>query len=323
MIVYIKGEGVVLNEPSVVAIDNSTNKILAVGDEAWRMVGRTPGNITAIRPLKSGVIADYGTTETMLKYFIKKTSSKKRFIRPRIMICIPTGATSVEKRAVLEAAHSAGARKVYLIEEPVASAIGAGLDISRPYGHMVVDIGGGTTDAAVLSLGNIVYSRSIRVAGDKFDDALIKYIRREHNIIIGERTAEELKIKIGTAFPNDRDFTMEVRGRNLVSGLPNNIEVTSKETCVAMEEPINAIVDCVFNVLENTPPELSADISDKGIVMTGGGSLLHGLDKLISVKSNIPVHVTDDPISSVAIGTGTALKHLDKLESSLITYRKP
>ncbi len=322
IIVYIKGEGVVLNEPSVVAIEKDTNKILAVGDEAWRMVGRTPGNIMAIRPLKSGVIADYNVTEMMLKYFIRKTCGRKHFLRPRIMICIPTGATSVEKRAVLEAVHSAGARKVYLIEEPVAAAIGAGLDISKPYGHMVVDVGGGTTDVAVLSLGNIVYSQSIRVAGDKFDEALIKHIRREYNVIIGERTAEELKIKVGTVFPNDRDISMEIRGRNLVSGLPKNIEVTSRETCAAMEEPVNAIIDCIFHVLESTPPELSADISEKGIVMTGGGSLLRGLDKLISQKTNIPVYVTEDSISSVAIGTGNALEHLDKLGPSLITYKK-
>lgn len=267
IIVYIKGEGVVMNEPSVVAIEKNTNKILAVGEEAWRMVGRTPGNIMAIRPLKSGVIADYNVTEMMLKYFIKKTCGRKHFLRPRIMVCIPTGATSVEKRAVLEAVHSAGARKVYLIEEPVAAAIGAGLDISKPYGHMVVDVGGGTTDVAVLSLGNIVYSQSIRVAGDKFDEALIKHIRREYNVIIGERTAEELKIKVGTVFPNDRDISMEIRGRNLVSGLPKNIEVTSRETCAAMEEPVNAIIDCIFHVLESTPPELSADISEKGIIL--------------------------------------------------------
>lgn len=322
VIVYVKGKGVVLQEPSVVAIEKDTQKILAVGEEARRMIGRTPGNITAVRPLKDGVIADYDVTEMMLRYFIGKICGKRPLLRPRIMVCIPTGATTVEKRAVLEATQSAGARKVYLIEEPVAAAIGAGLDISKPYGNMVVDIGGGTTDVAVLSLGNIVYSQSIRVAGDKFDEALVRYIRKEYNIMIGERTAEELKINVGTAFPKERNESMEIRGRNLVTGLPKNIIITSEETCKAMEEPIQAVIDCIFHVLENTPPELSADISERGIVMTGGGSLLNGLDKLISERTQIPVHVAEDAISCVAVGTGMALEHLDKLEPSLITYKK-
>jgi len=322
VLVYVKGKGVVLQEPSVVAIEKDTQKILAVGEEARRMIGRTPGNITAVRPLKDGVIADYDVTEMMLKYFIGKICGKRLLLRPRIMVCIPTGVTTVEKRAVLEATQSAGARKVYLIEEPVAAAIGAGLDISKPYGNMVVDIGGGTTDVAVLSLGNIVYSQSIRVAGDKFDEALVRYIRKEYNIMIGERTAEELKINVGTAFPKERNESMEIRGRNLVTGLPKNIIITSEETYKAMEEPIQAVIDCIFHVLENTPPELSADISERGIVMTGGGSLLNGLDKLISERTQIPVHVAEDAISCVAVGTGKALEHLDKLEPSLITYKK-
>jgi rod shape-determining protein MreB len=322
VLVYVKGKGVVLQEPSVVAIEKDTQKILAVGEEARRMIGRTPGNITAVRPLKDGVIADYDVTEMMLKYFIGKICGKRLLLRPRIMVCIPTGVTTVEKRAVLEATQSAGARKVYLIEEPVAAAIGAGLDISKPYGNMVVDIGGGTTDVAVLSLGNIVYSQSIRVAGDKFDEALVRYIRKEYNIMIGERTAEELKINVGTAFPKERNESMEIRGRNLVTGLPKNIIITSEETYKAMEEPIQAVIDCIFHVLENTPPELSADISERGIVMTGGGSLLNGLDKLISERTQIPVHVAEDAISCVAVGTGMALEHLDKLEPSLITYKK-
>ncbi|QSQ09098.1 MreB-like protein [Koleobacter methoxysyntrophicus] len=322
VLVYVKGKGVVLQEPSVVAIEKDTQKILAVGEEARRMIGRTPGNITAVRPLKDGVIADYDVTEMMLKYFIGKICGKRLLLRPRIMVCIPTGVTTVEKRAVLEATQSAGARKVYLIEEPVAAAIGAGLDISKPYGNMVVDIGGGTTDVAVLSLGNIVYSQSIRVAGDKFDEALVRYIRKEYNIMIGERTAEELKINVGTAFPKERSESMEIRGRNLVTGLPKNIIITSEETYKAMEEPIQAVIDCIFHVLENTPPELSADISERGIVMTGGGSLLNGLDKLISERTQIPVHVAEDAISCVAVGTGKALEHLDKLEPSLITYKK-
>ncbi|NPV44356.1 MAG: rod shape-determining protein [Firmicutes bacterium] len=322
VLVYVKGKGVILQEPSVVAIEKDTQKILAVGEEARRMIGRTPGNITAVRPLKDGVIADYDVTEMMLKYFIGKICGKRLLLRPRIMVCIPTGVTTVEKRAVLEATQSAGARKVYLIEEPVAAAIGAGLDISKPYGNMVVDIGGGTTDVAVLSLGNIVYSQSIRVAGDKFDEALVRYIRKEYNIMIGERTAEELKINVGTAFPKERNESMEIRGRNLVTGLPKNIIITSEETYKAMEEPIQAVIDCIFHVLENTPPELSADISERGIVMTGGGSLLNGLDKLISERTQIPVHVAEDAISCVAVGTGMALEHLDKLEPSLITYKK-
>ncbi|MDI3535165.1 MAG: rod shape-determining protein MreB [Thermosediminibacterales bacterium] len=319
VLVYVKDKGIVLKEPSVVAIDKTTSKMLAVGEEARRMLGRTPGHIVAIRPLRDGVIADYDITEMMLRYFINKVCGKRLLIRPRIMVCIPTGVTTVEKRAVLEATRQAGARKTYLIEEPVAAAIGAGLDISQPCGSMVVDIGGGTTDVAVLSLGNIVYSQSIRVAGDKFDDAIVRYVRKEFNIMIGERTAEEIKIEVGTAFPVNRDKTIEIRGRDLVTGLPKNLHITSAQTYEALQEPLQAILDCVHHVLERTPPELAADLSEKGIVMTGGGSLLHGLDKLISEKTGIPVHIAENPESCVAIGTGKALQWIDKLEPSLVT----
>ncbi len=322
VLVYIKGKGIVLKEPSVVAIDKNTKKMLAVGEEARRMLGRTPGNIVAIRPLRNGVIADYDVTEMMLRYFISKVCGRRLFLKPRIMVCIPTGVTTVEKRAVLEATRQAGARSTFLIEEPVAAAIGAGLDISQPVGNMVVDIGGGTTDVAVLSLGNIVCSQSIRVAGDKFDEAIAKYVRKQFNVMIGERTAEEVKIKVGTAYPKERQLEMEVRGRNLVTGLPINLKLTSHQTFEAMEEPINDILDCIFHVLEKTPPELSADISDRGIVMTGGGSLLNGLDKLISEKTKLPVHVAEDAISCVAIGTGKALECLDKLQPHLVMSKK-
>lgn len=322
VLVYIKGKGIVLKEPSVVAIDKNTKRMLAVGEEARKMLGRTPGNIVAIRPLRNGVIADYDVTEMMLRYFISKVCGRRLFLKPRIMVCIPTGVTTVEKRAVLEATREAGARKTFLIEEPVAAAIGAGLDISQPVGNMVVDIGGGTTDVAVLSLGNIVYSQSIRVAGDKFDEAIAKYVRKQFNVMIGERTAEEVKIKIATAYPKERQLEMEVKGRNLVTGLPINLKLTSQQTFEAMEEPINDILDCIFHVLEKTPPELSADISDRGIVMTGGGSLLNGLDKLISEKTKLPVHVAEDAISCVAIGTGKALECLDKLQPHLIMSKK-
>lgn len=319
VLVYVKDKGIVLKEPSVVAIDKTTSKMLAVGEEARRMLGRTPGHIVAIRPLRDGVIADYDITEMMLRYFINKVCGKRLLIRPRIMVCIPTGVTTVEKRAVLEATRQAGARKTYLIEEPVAAAIGAGLDISQPCGSMVVDIGGGTTDVAVLSLGNIVYSQSIRVAGDKFDDAIVRYVRKEFNIMIGERTAEEIKIEVGTAFPVNRDKTIEIRGRDLVTGLPKNLHITSAQAYEALQEPLQAILDCVHHVLERTPPELAADLSEKGIVMTGGGSLLHGLDKLISERTGIPVHIAENPESCVAIGTGKALQWIDKLEPSLVT----
>jgi rod shape-determining protein MreB len=322
VLVYIKGKGIVLREPSVVAIDRDTNRVLAIGEEARRMIGRTPGNIVAIRPLREGVIADYDSTEKMLRDFIKKVAGKSLLFRPRIMVCIPSGVTTVEKRAVLEAALQAGARKTYLIEEPLAAALGAGLEISEPFGSMVVDIGGGTTDVAVLSLGGIVISESLRIGGDKFDEALVRYVKREYNIMIGERTAEELKVNIGTAFPSGRNETMEIRGRDLLSGLPKTVRITSTETWEALNEPVSLIVQRVKSVLEITPPELSSDIMDRGIVMTGGGSLLHGLDKLIQEETGIPTYLAEDPLSCVALGTGKALESLEFIGDSLTTLKK-
>lgn len=324
ILVYIKGKGTVLREPSVVAIDKNTNKMVAVGEEARRMLGRTPGNIVAIRPLRDGVISDYDITERMLKYFINKVCGNKVFrpFRPRIMVCIPSGITEVERRAVIDAAMQAGARKTYLIEEPIAAAIGAGIDISKACGSMVVDVGGGTTDIAVISLGGTVVSSSIKVAGDKFDEAIIRYMRKKHNIMIGERTAEEIKINIGTAYPRVQEVTMDVRGRNLVSGLPKTITVTSSEMLEALQEPISSIVEEVHAVLERTPPELAADISDRGIILTGGGSLIYGLDKLLSEKSGINVIIADDAVSCVALGTGEALNNIEYIEQSKMTENK-
>lgn len=322
VLVYIKGKGIVLREPSVVAIDRNTNKILAVGEEARLMLGRTPGNIVAIRPLREGVISDYDITEKMLRYFIDKAIGRRRIIKPRMVVCVPSGVTEVEKRAVIDAANNAGARTTRLIEEPIASAIGAGLDISKASGNMVLDIGGGTTDIAVISLGGIVVSTSIKIAGDKFDEAIVRYMRKKHNIMIGERTAEELKINAGTAFPREDQLKVEVRGRNLISGLPKTIEVSSDEMLEALSEPVSAIADAVHSVLERTPPELSADISDRGIVMAGGGSLLNGLDKLISKRTGIPVYVAQDAISCVATGTGKALEHIDILQDSDINANR-
>ena len=319
VLVYVKGKGIVLQEPSVVAIDTSTNKVLAVGEEAQRMLGRTPGNIVAIRPLKDGVISDYDVTEKMLKHSIEKVTGGVglfRFFKPQIIVCVPSGVTEVEKRAVIDATMEAGARDVFLIEEPIAAAIGAGIEISQPNGSMVVDIGGGTSDVAVISLGGIVVSTSIKIAGDKFDEAIVKYMRKKHSILIGERTAEEIKINIGSAFPRDTEVTMDVRGRNLVSGLPETIKVSSEETLEALRESVAQIADAVHYVLEKTPPELSADISDKGILMTGGGSLLWGLDKLIAKRTGISVYIADDAISCVAKGTGEALNSIKVLQRS-------
>ena len=319
VLVYVKGKGIVLQEPSVVAIDTSTNKVLAVGEEAQRMLGRTPGNIVAIRPLKDGVISDYDVTEKMLKHFIEKVTGGVglfRFFKPQIIVCVPSGVTEVEKRAVIDATMEAGARDVFLIEEPIAAAIGAGIEISQPNGSMVVDIGGGTSDVAVISLGGIVVSTSIKIAGDKFDEAIVKYMRKKHSILIGERTAEEIKINIGSAFPRDKEVTMDVRGRNLVSGLPETIKVSSEETLEALRESVAQIADAVHYVLEKTPPELSADISDKGILMTGGGSLLWGLDKLIQKRTGINVYIAEDAISCVAKGTGEALNSIKVLQRS-------
>ena len=316
VLVYVRGKGVVLKEPSVVAFDRDTNVIKAIGEEARLMLGRTPGNIVAVRPLRQGVISDYTVTEKMIKYFVQKALGKRLFKKPRISICVPSGVTEVEKKAVEEATFAAGAREVHLIEEPVAAAIGAGIDISKPCGNMIVDIGGGTADIAVISLGGTVVSTSIKIAGDDFDEALVRYMRKKHNLLIGERTAEEIKINIGTAYRRPEVLTMEVRGRNLVTGLPKTIVVTSEETLEALREPAMQIVDAVHNVLERTPPELAADIFDRGIVMTGGGSLLNGLDQLIEEKTGITTMVAEDPLTAVAIGTGKFIEfqHGDKKE---------
>ncbi|MBP1926814.1 rod shape-determining protein MreB [Sedimentibacter acidaminivorans] len=318
VLVYIKGKGIVIKEPSVVAIDTNTNKILEVGEEARKMLGRTPGNIVAIRPLRDGVISDFDITEKMLKYFIKKAVGNS-IVKPRVIICVPSGVTEVEKRAVLEASNNAGAKKTYLIEEPVAAAIGAGLDITKPSGHMIIDMGGGTTDIAVISLGGIVVSRSIKVAGDKCDEAIVRYVRKKYNVMIGLRSAEDLKISIGTAFPVEEEKHMEVRGRNLVTGLPVNLTISSSDLLEAMEETITSIADAVHSVLEKTPPELAADISEKGIIMTGGGCLVHGLDKLISKRTGLDVVIAEDAVSCVAKGTGQSLENMDSLKDSLLT----
>lgn len=313
VIAYVKGKGIVLREPSVVAVDHNTGEVLAVGQEARRMLGRTPGNIVATRPLKDGVISDYTVTEKMLKHFINKVCGKFIFA-PRIMICIPSQVTEVEKKAVIDAASQAGARKVYLIEEPIAAAIGAGIDISKPCGNMIVDIGGGTTDIAVISLGGSVVSTSLKIAGDKFDEYIIKYIKKKHNVMIGERTAEDLKVNVGCVYPRIQDIEMDIRGRDLVTGLPKTITIHSSEMMEALTEPAMMIVDAVHSVLEKTPPELAADISDKGIYMTGGGCLVEGLDKLLQEKTGINVMIAQDSVSCVALGTGKALDNLDTLD---------
>ena len=302
VLVYVKGKGVVLKEPSVVAFDRDTNAIKAIGEEARLMLGRTPGNIIAVRPLRQGVISDYTVTEKMIKYFVQKAVGKRTFKKPRISICVPSGVTEVEKKAVEEAAFAAGAREVHLIEEPVAAAIGAGIDIAKPCGNMIVDIGGGTADIAVISLGGTVVNTSIKIAGDDFDEAIVRFMRKKHNLLIGERTAEDIKIKIGTTYPLVEEETMEVRGRNLVTGLPKT--VTSSETEEALKETTGQIVEAVIAVLERTPPELSADILDRGIVLTGGGALLRGLEELIEEKTGINTMTAEDPMKVVAIGTG-------------------
>jgi len=307
VLVYVKNKGIVIREPSVVALQKDSNKVLAVGEEARQMIGRTPGNIVAVRPLKDGVIADYDVTEIMLKYFIERVSPKPRLFRPQIVVCVPSGVTSVEKRAVLEAAMQAGAKKTYLVEEPMAAAIGAGLNITEASGNMVVDIGGGTTDIAIISLGGIVVSESLRVGGDKFDEAIIRYIKKMYNMMVGERTAEDIKIQIGSAYPDGEGKSMEIRGRDLVTGLPRTIKFTSLDTFQALSEPITAIVDGIKSVLERTPPELASDIVDKGIVLTGGGSLLHGFTRLLAEETGIPIHLAEDPLSCVALGTGKIL----------------
>ena len=311
VLVYVKGKGVVLKEPSVVAFDRNTNKIKAIGEEARLMLGRTPGNIVAVRPLRQGVISDYTVTEKMLSYFISRTVGKSLFGRkPRISVCVPSGATEVEKKAVEDATYQAGAREVSIIEEPVAAAIGAGIDIAKPCGNMIVDIGGGTTDIAVISLGGTVVSTSIKIAGDDFDEAIVRYMRKKHNLLIGERTAEDIKIRIGSAYPRPESVTVDVRGRNLVTGLPKTITVTSEETEEALKDTTSQIVEAVHSVLEKTPPELAADIADRGIVLTGGGSLLYGLEELIESKTGITTMTAEDPMTAVAIGTGRYVEFL-------------
>ncbi len=323
VLVYIKGKGIILQEPSVVALNRDTDEILAVGEDARQMLGRTPANIVAVRPLRDGVISDYDITERMLKYFIRKACGGSKFFKPRIMVCVPSGVTEVEKRAVKEAAVQAGGKSVYLMEEPVAAAIGAGIDITKPDGVMVIDIGGGTTDIAVIALGGIVTSTSVKIAGDKFDESIVKYMRKEHKLYIGERTAEEMKMQIGTAYPRDEVATMECRGRDLVTGLPKSVEVTSAEMLEALEEPLTTISEAVHSVLERTPPELAADISNKGILITGGGALLYGIDKRIQKRTGIDVYIAEDPMACVAKGTGLALESIDALENSSLNKRKP
>ncbi|CDA28505.1 rod shape-determining protein [Eubacterium sp. CAG:156] len=313
ILVYIKGKGVVLKEPSVVAIDRDTDTIRAIGEEARLMIGRTPGNIVAVRPLRQGVISNYSVTEQMIKYFIQKAVGKRSYKKPRISICVPSGATEVETKAVEDASFQAGAREVFIVEEPLAAAIGAGIDISKPCGNMVVDIGGGTTDIAVISLGATVESTSVKVAGDDFDDAIVRYMRKKHNLLVGERTAEEIKIGIGTCFKKTEVKKMEVRGRNLVTGLPKIIEVTSEEVEEALREAATQIVEAIHGVLENTPPELSADIAVRGIVLTGGGCLLDGLEELIESKTGINTMTAEDPMTAVAIGTGRYLEVMDEM----------
>ena len=309
-LVYVKDRGIVLREPSVVAIQTGTNRVLAVGNEAKRMLGRTPGNITAIRPMKDGVIADFEITEAMLRYFIRKVQSNRIMVRPRIIISVPSGITEVEKRAVKDSATHAGAREVYLIEEPMAAAIGVGLPVQEPAGNMIVDIGGGTTEVALISLAGIVFSRSVRVGGDEMDEAIIQYMKRVYNLMIGERTAEQIKISIGSAYPLPEETSMDVKGRDLVAGLPKTLTLTTEEVREALHEPISTIVEAIRFTLERSPPELSADLVDRGLVLAGGGALLHGIDKLIAEQTGLPVHVADDPLSAVAEGTGMVLHEL-------------
>ena len=326
-LVFVRNKGIVVNEPSVVAINNITKEVLSVGDEAKEMIGRTPGNIVAIRPMKDGVIADFDVTQAMLKYFINKTYNRGVFSpKPRIVICVPSGVTEVEKRAVIEAAIAAGAKEknAYLIEEPMAAAIGAGLPVEEPTGNMIVDIGGGTSEVAVISLGGIVTSKSVRTAGDEFDNSIVNYIKKEYNLAIGERTAEEVKITIGCAYLDDdiESRTKEIRGRDLISGLPKTVEVNSEQVLSALFEPVSIIVEAIKYTLEKTPPELAADIMEAGIVLAGGGALLRGLDKLVASETGMPVHVADEPLNSVAVGTGAALEHIDSLKGVLISSQK-
>ena len=318
-LVYVRGKGIVLNEPSVVAINTNTGGILAVGAEAKKMIGRTPGNIVAIRPLKDGVIADFDTTERMLRYFIQKVHKRRHLAKPRIVVCVPSGITGVEQRAVKDAGYAAGARKVYIIEEPMAAAIGAGLPVHEPTGNMVVDIGGGTTEVAVISLGGIVTSQSIRIGGDELDKAIISYVKKEYSLMLGERTAEEIKMAIGSAFPSPEEPHAEIRGRDLVSGLPKTIVVSAEEIRKAIEEPVNSIVDAVKTTLDKCPPELSGDVMDRGIVLTGGGALLQGLDERLRHETGMPIHITDHPLDSVAMGSGKCVEEFEALQQVLIS----
>ena len=320
-LVFVKGEGVVLCEPSVVAIERGTSHVIAVGEEAKRMLGRTPGNIIAIRPMRDGVIADFEITEAMLRYFIKKVHHRKVLVRPRIVIAIPSGITEVEKRAVKDSAERAGAREVFLIEEPIAAAIGVGLPIQEPIGNMIVDIGGGTTEIAVISLAGTVFSKSIRIGGDEMNEAIIEYLKKTYNLMVGERTSEDIKIKIGSAYPLEEEMSMEVKGRDLVAGLPKTVTITSEEIRESLQEPLRAILECTKMSLERTPPELAADLIDHGIVMAGGGSLLRGLDKLISEETGLPVHIADDPVTAVANGTGRVLSEIQYLKKVTVSVK--
>jgi rod shape-determining protein MreB len=318
-LVYVRGKGIVLNEPSVVAINTNTGGILAVGAEAKRMIGRTPGNIVAIRPLKDGVIADFDTTERMLRYFIQKVHKRRHLAKPRIVVCVPSGITGVEQRAVKDAGYAAGARRVYIIEEPMAAAIGAGLPVHEPTGNMVVDIGGGTTEVAVISLGGIVTSQSIRTGGDELDAAIIQYVKKEYSLMLGERTSEEIKMAIGSAFPSPDEPHAEIRGRDLVSGLPKTIVVSAEEIRKAIEEPVNSIIDAVKTTLDKCPPELSGDVMDRGIVITGGGALLKGIDERLRHETGMPIHITDRPLDSVAMGSGKCIEEFEALQQVLIS----
>lgn len=321
-LVHVKGKGVVVREPSVVAINSNTNEVLAVGDSAKEMIGRTPGNIVAIRPMKDGVIADFDVTQSMLKYFIKKAMSFGVLSKPRVVICVPSGVTEVEKRAVEEATLQAGAKEAYLIEEPMAAAIGANLPVDEPSGSMVVDIGGGTSEVAVISLGGIVTSKSLRVAGDELDEAIVHYVKKEYNLMIGERTAEDIKTTIGAAYPKPKEESMEIRGRDLITGLPRNISITSSEIVDALKEPVNAIVDSIKYTLEKTPPELASDIMDRGIMLTGGGALLSGLNTLIKQETGMPVSIAENPLDCVVMGSGKVLDEIETLKKVLIPPKK-
>ncbi len=321
-LVYLKGEGVVLCEPSVVAMERETNRVVAVGDEAKKMLGRTPGSIVAIRPMKDGVISDFEVTEAMLKYFIKKVHKRQVLMRPAMVVAIPSGITEVEKRAVHDSARQAGARSVEMIEEPKAAAVGVGLPVEEAAGNMIIDIGGGTTEYAVISLGGLVYAKSIRVAGDKMDAAIIDYLQKTYNLLIGERTAEEIKIRIGSAYPLEEELTMDVRGRDLIAGLPKTITVTSEEIREALQEPVQAIVEASKATLENTPPELASDLIDRGVVMAGGGALLRGLDRRIAEETGLPVHIADDPMTAVVLGTGQMLNMPLRLRRRLVVPTK-